>query len=185
MKDDIEPFNPAFNTLQTVQEKYQRFISRNPHPVVKMVINHYPDLAEKFLSHSGYTTLFIKPKNYRKRLLKALVEKHLKTFSDGTDRKKIRESFVGMLEFSDDLVRERFVHYSIHMEYEHRCDYVVYDEDVFEKPHDIQLMFNLPKTYPKYKRVAPFYDDEQMLQSIEQFNSQYDRISKEILGEVI
>ena len=185
MKDDIEPFNPAFNTVQTVQEKYQQFISRTPHPVVKMVINHYPELAEDFLRHPGYTTLFIKPKDYRKRLLKALVEKHFKTYSGGSDRKKIREPFVGTLEFSDELIRERFLHYSIHMKYENKCDYVFYDEDIFENPQSIQTLFNLPVTIPKYKRVAPFYDDEIMLISKEQFNTQYNRISQEILGEVI
>jgi len=185
IQDDIEPFNPAFNTSESVKEKYLAFISRTPLPVVKMVINHYPELSESFLQHPKYTTLFIKPKNYRKRLLKALVEKHFKTYSGGTDRKHIREPFVGTLEFSDELVRERLVHYAIHMQYEHRCDYVFCDEDIFKNPQDIQLMFNLPITIPKYKRVAPFYSDEMMLASEEQFNNQYDRLSQETLGEVV
>ena len=71
------------------------------------------------------------------------------------------------------------------MKYENRCDYVFYDEDIFQNPQNIQTMFNLPVTIPKYKRVAPFYDDEIMLVSKEQFNVQYERISQEILGEII
>lgn len=182
---DLEPFNPSRNTVEQIEKKYNTFVNSTPKVTVKMVINHYPNIADKFINNPDYTTIFIKPKHYRKRLLKALVEKHCNTFSNGTDRKQIRESLVGTLCFSDELIIERFNHYKIHMEYEQQCDHVFYDEDIFSNPNNIMNILNLPIVSTKYKRVPPYYSDEQMLTNVEKFNEQYDSISIKLFGKVI
>lgn len=182
---DLEPFNPAFNTQTDIENKFEKFVNAEPPTTVKMVINHYPWLAERFINHKKYTTLFIKPKNYRERLLKALVEKYLNVYSNGTDRKHIREPFVGKLKFSDELIEERFVHYKIHMEYEKRCDYVFYDEYMFTNMQDLMNILKLPIVTPRYKRVAPYYTDVDMLENIEEFNKQYDILSIKTLGYIV
>lgn len=182
---NLEPFNPAFNTDNEIWEKYNKFIDNDPPTTVKMVINHYPKLADKFLENEKYKTVFIKPQNYRRRLLKALVEKHLGTYSNGTDRKSSREKHVGTLSFSDDLVIERFDHYKIHMEYESLCDYVFYDEVIFYNLPHIMKQLELPLVIPRYKRVAPYYTDGEMLNNIDEFNEQYDNISIKMFGKVI
>lgn len=181
----LEPFNPEFNTLDDVERKFELFTNAEPTVTVKMVINHYSWLADRFVNHPKYTTIFIKPKNYRKRLLKALVEKYFKSYSNGTDRKDIREPFVGKLKFSDALIEERFIHYKIHMDYETKCDYVFYDEYVFTNSQDVLTKLNLPYVAPRYKRVAPYYTDEDMLENIEEFNRQYDDISIKTIGYVV
>lgn len=182
---ELEPFNPELNTHETIKQKYDRFVNNDPPTTVKMVINHYPWLAEKFINNEKYTTIFIKPKDYRKRLLKALVEKHFKTYSNGTDRKNIREPFVGKLQFSDELITERFEHYKIHMEYEHRCTHIFYDEFIFSNKDALLTSLGLPIVTPRYKRVAPYYSDTKMLKDVNQFNNQYDRISTKMFGYVI
>lgn len=185
MQDIDEPFNPAYNTLEQVQEKYQAMMKRDPRPVVKMVINHYPWLAEKFLEDGNYQTIFIKPKNYRARLLKALVEKQLGTYSNGTDRRKSRERFLGKLVFTEDNIIERLEHYKIHMMYEHQCDISVYDEDVFEHPEQFMKQLHLEYTGSKYKRVAPYHSDKDMVQDIEQFNQMYNQLSMKHFGKIL
>lgn len=182
---EIEPFNPEFNTEESVKEKYETFVNNEPPRTVKMVINHYPWLAERFIGNEKYTTIFIKPTDYRKRLLKALVEKHFKTYSNGTDRRSIREPFVGKLTFSDNLITERFEHYKIHMQYEARCDYIFYDEFIFSNSEDVLKKLNLPNVTPRYKRVAPYYSDTDMLKNVEDFNTQYDTISNKLFGYVV
>lgn len=174
----LEPFNPEYNTEETILSKYNMFIKNDPLTTIKMVINHYPWLAEKFITHPKYTTVFIKPMDYKKRLLKALVEKQLKSYSGGSDRKNIREPFVGKLKFSDELIIERFEHYKLHMQYETRCDHVFYDEFIFANPHEVLSTLNLPMVSPRYKRVAPYYSDTDMLEDVDGFNEQYDRISQ-------
>lgn len=192
---NLEPFNtesvasriisPKYENENDPYVKYEKLVNSVPPSTVKMVINHYPDLAERFIDNPDYKTIFIKPKNYRKRLLKALIEKHLNIYSNGTDRKEIREPFIGKLTFTDEYVTERFIHYKIHMEYEQRCDYVFYDEDIFTNPNNILETLNLPNVNAKYKRIAPYYSDEQMLVNVEDFNKQYDRISINLFGEII
>jgi len=185
MNTALEPFNPAHNTLEQIYEKFHRFVNNEPPTTVKMVINHYPWLADKFIEHPQYKTVFIKPLNYKKRLLKALVEKHLKTYSNGSDRRTVREPHVGKLKFSDDLLIERFEHYQLHMTYEHKCDYVFYDEYIFANSQDVLNTLNLPCVAPRYKRVAPYFSDEEMLESVEEFELQYSKLSKQILGSVV
>lgn len=185
LSDEDEPFNPAYNTLEQVHEKYQKMIARTPRPVVKMVINHYPWLAEKFLEDEMYTTIFIEPKNYRTRLLKALVEKQLDTFSNGTDRKNSRERFLGQLEFTEDKIVERLEHYQSHMMYRDRCDVVVLDEDVFQHPDQLMKQLNLEYVGAKYKRKAPYHSDEAMLKDVNQFNEMYEQLSMKIIGKVL
>ena len=181
----LEPFNPEFNTLNDIEHKFEEFTNNEPPTTVKMVINHYPWLADKFIQHQKYTTIFIKPLNYRKRLLKALVEKHFRTYSNGTNRKDVREPFVGKLKFSDELIEERFFHYKLHMEYETRCDYVFYDEYLFTHTTDVLTKLNLPLVTTRYKRVEPYYSDEDMLENIDEFNKQYDKLSVKIFGYVV
>jgi hypothetical protein len=173
---EMEPFNPAFNTRQQIEEKYNKFTSSAPRTTVKLVINHYPDIAYKFLKNIDYKTIFIKPKFYKKRVLKALVEKHLNTHSNGTDRKNTREPFVGTLSFPDELIIERLEHYKIHMEYETKCDYVFYDEEMFDNPQHITDVLELPFVGCKYKRVAPHYTDEEMMLDVNLFYSQYEKL---------
>jgi hypothetical protein len=182
---DLEPFNPAFNTKEGILEKYNKFVNNDPPTTVKMVIEHYPYFAEKFIADEKYKTVFIKPKNYRKRLLKALVEKHLGTYSNGTDRRESREKYVRKLSFSEELIRERFEHYKIHMDYEFACDHVFYDEFIFEYPERVLKILELPFVSPRYKRVAPYYSDYEMLEDIDYFNDEYNRISVEMFNRVI
>jgi hypothetical protein len=182
---DLEPFNPELNTEDSIKQKYERFVNKEPPTTVKMVINHYPWLAERFIGNENYATIFIKPVDYRKRLLKALVEKHFKTYSNGTDRKNIREPFVGKLIFSDELITERFEHYKLHMEYEQRCDYVFYDEFIFTNSENVLEKLNLPNVTPRYKRVAPYYSDVDVLKNVDEFNKQYDSISSKLFGYIV
>jgi len=181
----LEPFNPDFNTADDIQRKYQEFVNKEPQTTVKLVINHYQWLADKFINESGYKTIFIEPKNYRSRLLKALVEKQLKTYSNGSDRKQYREPLLGQLNFSDELIEERFIHYKLHMEYKNLCDYVFYDEFVFSNTKDVMELLGLPLVTPRYKRVAPYYTDLEMLDDVDKFNNQYDKISTDIFGKII
>lgn len=179
---ELEPFNPAYNTIEQIHEKFNRFVNNDPPTTVKMSINHYPWLADEFIKHEKYTTIIIKPANYQRRLLKALVEKYFKTYSNGTDRKSIREPFVGTLKFSDELIVERLEHYKLHMSYIPLCDYSVYDEYVFSNSSQLLSMLGLPFVTPRYKRVAPFYSDEEMLENVDEFNEQYYRLSIQVLG---
>ena len=181
----LEPFNPAYNTIEQIENKFHTFVNNNPPTTVKMVINHYPRMADEFIKHPKYTTIFIKPKNYRTRLLKALVEKYLNTYSNGTDRKGIREPFVGKLKFSDELIIERFEHYKIHMSCEQKCNHIFYDEYIFNNSAEMLSILNLPIVTPRYKRVAPYYSDEEMLENLKEFNKQYDRISIDLFGKII
>ena len=182
---DLEPFNPAFNSPEAINEKYNSFINSDPPTTIKMVINHYPELAENFIASENYKTIFIKPKNYRKRLLKALVEKRLGTYSNGTDRKEIRQQHFRKLSFSEELIKERFEHYKIHMDYEFACDYVFYDEFIFEYPERVLKILELPFVSPRYKRVAPYYSDYEMLEDVDYFNDEYNRLSLKILGKIV
>ena len=182
---ELEPFNPANNTDSRIREKYQEYTKHTPPKTVKLTIDHYPWLAKQFIDNEAYKTVFIKPKNYRNRLLKALIEKHLGTFSNGTDRKEIREPWVGKLFFSDKLVEERFINYKIHMEYETLCDYVFYDEFIFSNPKEVMDKLELPFVLARYKRVKPYYSDDEMLQDIDAFNAQYDRLSEKIFGKIV
>lgn len=181
----IEPFNPAFHTDDSVEKEYNNIINNDPPRTVKLTVWHYPWLADRFLQNNDYKTIFIKPQNYRKRLLKALVEKQLGTYSNGSDRKSSREPYTGRLKFTDDLIAERFEHYKIHMLYETKCDYVFYDEYIFENPSDVLNTLGLSFIGSRYKRTAPFYSDEQMLDNVDSFNEQYDRLSFEMFGIII
>lgn len=181
----LEPFNPASNTIEQVREKFSKFVNSDPPVTVKLMTNYYPWLADEFLQHHRYVTIFIKPSDYRKRLLKALVENKLNTYSNGSDRKSIREPFVGKLDFTDALVIERLEHYKIHMAYESKCDFVFYDEFIFSSSNDVLTMLQLPFVAPRYKRVAPYYTDLEMLENVEKFNSQYDRLSMQVLGQIV
>ena len=185
LQDEDEPFNPAHNTEYSIQKKYRMMCNRTPKPVVKMVINHYPWLAENFLQDQDYTTIFIKPKNYKKRVLKALVEKQLGTFSNGSDRKHSREKFLGTLEFSYAEIEERFQHYVIHTQYEFKCDVVVEDEEVFTNPKQFMNQLGLQYAGAKYKRIPPYHADEVMMKNLEKFNDMYDATSMKILGRIL
>lgn len=182
---ELEPFNPAKNTDDEIKRKYREYTTSIPPRTVKLTIDHYPWLAKEFLDNSTYKTVFIKPKNYRVRLLKALVEKHLGTFSNGTDRKESRERLVNTLRFSDELIEERFVNYKIHMEYENLCDYIFYDEFIFSNPQEVTSSLELPFVLPRYKRVEPYYSDIEMLRNVNEFNLQYDKISQRLFGKII
>lgn len=182
---ELEPFNPVKNTEDDIKRKYYNSIQSVPPKTVKLTIDHYPWLAKEFLNTPTHKTVFIHPQNYRSRLLKALVEKRLGTFSNGTDRKEIRDGWVGKLSFSDELIEERFINYKIHMDYKNLCDYSFYDEFIFSNPKEIMGILELPFVLPRYKRVKPYYSDLEMLRSIDEFNSQYDRISQKLFGTVI
>ena len=182
---ELEPFNPATNTDESIKKKYIDCTTSIPPKTVKLTINHYPWLAEEFIQNPNYKTIFIKPQNYRNRLLKALVEKELGTFSNGTDRKYTRQQFIGKLSFSNELIEERFVNYKTHMEYEHLCDYMFYDEFIFHNSFDVMEVLNLTYVTPRYRHVPPYYSDIEMLKDINEFNTRYDKISMKLFGKII
>lgn len=179
-QSSLSAFNPRYLTPKEIEEKYERIVNRNPLPLIKIISNHDFNMVERILQ-TPYKTIFIKPRNLRKQVLKVLVAKKTDSFND----KNARNAFVGTVEINAEDILERFDYYKKHMAFEHRCNYSLYDGDILANmPNIMNTVFNLPFVKSKYKYVPPKFTDEEMLKSVSDFHSLYDELAMETFGEL-
>lgn len=178
-QSSLSAFNPRYLTPKEIEEKYQRIMSRTPLPLIKIISNHDFSMVERILE-TPYKTIFIKPKNLRKQVLKVLVAKKTDSFSD----RNLRDDFVGKVVITEQDILERFSYYKKHMAFENQCDYSFYGEDVLADPQHVTNALNLPFVKSKYKYTPQKYSDVEMLENIEHFNKLYDELAMETFGEL-
>jgi hypothetical protein len=123
---------------------------------------------------SEYKTIFIKPIELRKQILKVLVAKKTDSFVN----KDVRENYVGTLKFTDEEILERMDYYNKHLEFEHRCDYSFNDSDILNTPAQFINTIGLNYVGTKYKYTPYKYTDEQMMLDINLFYTQYERCKR-------
>ena len=164
-------FNPRLNTPEQIVEKFTKTMASYPLPLIKIISNHNWNMVEDIIA-SDYQTVFIKPKNLRKQVLKTIVAKQTDSFAN----KQARNPFKGKLVITESEIEERIDFYHQHMTFESRCDYSFYDQDVLKTPLIVNEALNLPAVKSKYQYRAPTYTDEEMLENIEHFNELFERV---------
>lgn len=164
-------FNPRYNTSEEITRKFQETLAQNPLPLIKIISNHNWDMVDDIIT-SDYKTVFLKPKNVRRYVLKNVVAKQ----TDSYGNKKARDPFVGTLTITESEIQQRLDFYYRHMEFESKCDYSFYDLDVLDNPHIINERLRLPIVNSKYKYSPPNFTDEQMLQDVNDFNQKFERL---------
>lgn len=158
-------FNPRYNTKEEIERKYQKTITTSPLPLIKIISNHSWDMVEDIL-HTQYKTIFIKPKDVRRYVLKNVVAKQTDSYGD----KKARNPYVGQLVITEEEIKQRLEFYQKHMEYESRCSYSFYDLDILSNPRSVNDALGLPVVQNKYKYQRPSFSDEEMLNDVNDFN---------------
>lgn len=164
-------FNPRYNTPEQIELKFQRTLAQNPLPLIKIISNHNWNMVNDILE-SPYKTVFLKPKDVRRYVLKNVVAKQ----TDSYGNKKARDPYVGTLVITEQEVQQRLEFYYQHMEFESRCDYSFYDLDVLHNPFIINDALGLPNVKSKYKYSPPSFTDEEMLQDVNQFNQLFESL---------
>lgn len=166
-------FNPRYLTCTQIEEKFQRIINTSPLPLIKIISNHDFEMVNRIIK-TNYKTIFIKPTDLRKQILKVLVAKKTDSFTS----KHIREQYINTLEFTDEEILERLQYYKRHMEFEHACNHVVTDSFILNNP--VEFIESLSLTYmgTKYKYKPYKHSDEDMLRDPDAFYSQYDYVFK-------
>jgi hypothetical protein len=166
-------FNPRYLSTEQIEEKFQRIMNTSPLPLMKIISNHDFEMIKRIIN-SSYKTVFIKPVDLRKQVLKVLVAKKTDSFSN----KQVREQYLNTLEFTDAEILERLQYHKRHLEFEQLCDYVVTDLDILNRP--VEFVENLGLSYmgTRYKYVPFKYTDEDMLRDPDAFYSQYDYVFK-------
>lgn len=164
-------FNPRYNTPEEIEGKYQQIISTTPLPLIKIISNHNWIMVENILK-TTYKTVFIKPKDVRRYVLKNIVAKQ----TDSYAIKKARDPYVGTLVVSEQEIHDRLKFYERHMEFESECDYSFYDLDILDNPSKVNETLGLPVVKSKYRYTPSTYSDEEMLQDVNQFNQLFESV---------
>ena len=164
-------FNPRYNTEEQIVKKYSETLSTNPLPLIKIISNHNFSMVEDIIN-SQYKTVFIKPKDLRKQILKTLVAKKTDSFAI----KETRNKFKGLVTILPEEIEERIDFYNQHMSFESRCDYSFFDSDILATPTIVNEALQIPVVKSKYKYKPPTYTDEEMLSDIRIFNELFEVI---------
>jgi len=162
-------FNPRYNTPEQIQKKYEKVIVDLP--LIKIISNHSWDMVENILN-SKYQTIFIKPKDVRRYVLKNVVAKQTDSYAN----KEARYPYVGTLVITEQEIQERLEYYYKHMNFESRCNYSFYDLDILNNPFIINETINLPIVKNQYSYRPSKYSDEEMLQDVNQFNQLFESV---------
>lgn len=165
----FERFNPRYNTPETIEQKYQQVVTQTPLPVIKLISSHDFGMAQRFLDNGLFKTVFLKPDNLQKQVLKTIVAKQTDSFVDS----KLREPYVGTLTVTLHEIQQRLHDYVRHMEFESQCDYVFTTEQVVHSPQEILTTLGLPFTRSTHKYTPPKYTDEEMLLDVNDFYEKY------------
>lgn len=164
-------FNPRYNTPEQIQKKYQTLMQGDFLPLFKMISNHNFDLVKHVIDTGRFKTVFLKPKDIRKHVLKTIVAKQTDSFAN----KEARNPYQGSLIITKREIDERLSFYRKHMELEHSCTYSFFDDEVLHQPTYILETLQLSSDVKsKYRYAPPTYSDEEMLQDINEFNQLYD-----------
>jgi hypothetical protein len=166
-------FNPRYLTPQQIESKFNKIVNTTPLPLIKIISNHDFSMVDRIIN-SGYKTVFIKPADLRKQILKVLVAKKTDSFAN----KNVREKYVGTLEFTDEEILERLEFHRKHLEFEHQSDYVVEDSEILDNPETFINAIGLEYAGTKYKYTPYKYTDEQMMLDISLFYTQYERCKR-------
>jgi hypothetical protein len=166
-------FNPRYLTPQQIESKFNKIVNTNPLPLIKIISNHDFSMVDRIIN-GGYKTIFIKPTDLRKQILKVLVAKKTDSFVN----KNVRENYVGTLRFTDEEILERIDYYNKHLKFEHRCDYSFNDSDILNAPVEFINDIGLEYAGTKYKYTPYKYTDEQMMLDISLFYTQYERCKR-------
>ena len=164
-------FNPRLNTSESIEQKLQVTLATKPLPLIKIISHHDFSIVERILS-SDYKTVFIKPKDVRKQVLKTIVAKQTDSFAN----KEARNPFKGSLCVTEQEIEQRLDFYHEHMKYESRCDYSFFDLDILATPTILNEALELPVVSSKYKYKPPTYSDEEMLENAQKFNELFEVI---------
>jgi hypothetical protein len=167
-------FNPRYNTVEQIEEKYQTIMNSNPLPLIKIISNHDFSMVERILQ-SNYKTVFIYPDDLRKQVLKVLVAKKTDSFVD----KNLRKNHIGKLVITPEEIIERLEYYKIHMTFKNKCDYVASDKSILNNPTELITSMGLEYMGTKYKYKQYEIKDEDMLQNIDEFNKLYEECVKD------
>ena len=141
-------------------------------PLWKMISNQNFDMVERVISTQRFKTVFLKPKDLRKQVLKTIVAKKTDSFAN----KEARNKYKGSLIITEEEINERLTFYKKHMEFESRCDFSFFDEDVLKRPEYILETLGLPNIKSKYKYTPPTFSDEEMLVDVNNFNTLFERL---------
>lgn len=164
--------NPRYNTPEQIEERYTKLMQGDFIPLFKMISNQNFAMVERVISTGRFKTVFVKPKDLRKQVLKTIVAKKTDSFAD----KEARNKYKGTLVITEEEIKERLHFYNKHMEFESRCDYSFFDEDILKRPEYILETLQLPNIKSKYKYAPPTYSDEEMLMNVSDFNTLFESV---------
>lgn len=165
-------FNPRYNTPEQIEKKYHDIMQDDFITLFKVISNHNFSMVESIIETKRFKTIFLKPKDVRKQVLKTLVAKKTDSFAN----KESRNPYVGTLVVTEGEIAERLMFYRKHMEFEHQCDYSFFDEDVLLHPEHVLETLHLPYVKSRYKYHPPKYSDEEMLQDVNDFNHKFESL---------
>jgi nitrogenase molybdenum-iron protein alpha/beta subunit len=126
-------------------------------------------MVERILQ-SHYKTVFIYPEDLRKQILKVLVAKKTDSFVD----KSLRKSYIKKLVITEEEILERLEFYRMHMTFKDRCDYVTSDKSILTDATRLFQSIGLDYMGTRYKYKQYEIKDEDMLESIDDFNKLYE-----------
>lgn len=174
LSSKFSAFNPRYITSEEIEKKFQKIVSSDPLPVIKIISNHDFSMVGRIVETS-YKTVFIEPVDLKKQILKVLVAKKTDSFVNKKERKK----HVGSVEISSEEIIERFSYYKRHMMYKNHCDYQITDEMIQNNPDYVQQLLGLPVMKSKHNYQSFEISDEMMLHDVNEFNTLYERLEKE------
>lgn len=165
-------FNPRYNTPEQIENKYQKLMQGDFLPLFKIISNQSFSMVDRVIASGRFKTIFLKPKDVRKQVLKTIVAKQTDSFANKDDRNE----YQGSLVITEGEIAERLTFYRKHMEFESRCDYSFFDTDVLTRPEYILETLQLPFVKSKYQYKPPRYTDEEMLADVQQFNTLFESL---------
>jgi hypothetical protein len=174
--ESTSAFNPRYLTPEQIESKYQKIISTNPLPLIKIISNHDFSMVERIID-SKYKTIFIHPEDLRKQVLKVLVAKKTDSFVD----KNRRNDVVGTLIITEDEIKERINYYNKHMSFKDKCDFSYSDRYILDTPTEFVKNLGLSYMGTKYKYTPFKHTDEEMLSDINDFNEKFQKLTKDLL----
>jgi len=180
LSSKFSAFNPRYLSPDEIEQKFQKIVSSDVLPVIKIVSNHDFTMVDRILQ-TRYKTVFIEPVSLKKQVLKVLVAKKTDTFVSKENRKKN----IATVKITESDILERFQYYQKHMEYQYRCDYYITDSMIQQHPEDVQRLLHLPVMKSKHQYSTFEITDDMMLDDVDAFNTLYDNVSLKTFGEIL